>query len=230
MARDATSSGMSSDRVRRRLIWSALVFLILVIVVFAVRRVITDAPNVVSGPVPDDGFDRRYSLHPALAYIHILPGVVYLIGAPFQLNRRFRERHLDLHRKLGRVLISVGITAGVFAIVFGALFAFDGFFEASATMVFGVYFLAALTTALRAIRRRDVATHRRWMIRAFAVALAVGTIRVWVGLFQLFGVLSLRHSFGVAFWVSFVLHALVAEAYLMFRPGLAAARTAAATS
>jgi hypothetical protein len=56
------------------------------------------------------------------------------------------------------------------------------------------------------------------MIRAFAIGLAIGTIRIWIAAFQVFGVLSFRDSFGVAFWLSFVVHALAAEAYLAKRP------------
>lgn len=52
------------------------------------------------------------------------------------------------------------------------------------------------------------------MIRGFAIALAVGTIRIWVGLFALSGLVSFRHSSGQAFWIAFILHALAAEVYL----------------
>ena len=57
------------------------------------------------------------------------------------------------------------------------------------------------------------------MIRAFAVGLAVGTIRIWIGLFEAFGVLETQDAFGVAFWISFLLHAAVAELWLFWRPG-----------
>jgi hypothetical protein len=52
------------------------------------------------------------------------------------------------------------------------------------------------------------------MIRAFAIGLAVGTIRIWVGVFNDSSSCRSRTAFGVAFWLSFLLHALVAEAYL----------------
>lgn len=172
-----------------------------------------------SGTVPpDDSYDQRYALHPVLAYAHILPGVLYLVGAPLQLSRRFRERHFTLHRRLGRVLLPAGITAGVFAIAFGAPYAFGGLSESSATVLFAAYFLVALVTAFAAIKAGDVTGHRRWMIRAFAIGLAVGTIRIWVGVFQATGLLSLEDSFGPAFWLAFVLHALAAELYLSRRP------------
>jgi hypothetical protein len=61
------------------------------------------------------------------------------------------------------------------------------------------------------------------MIRAFAVALAVGTIRVWVGIFQLLGLLAIQDGtgiqwFGIAFWLAFASYALAAEVYVLARP------------
>lgn len=210
---------VGSDRALTATMWTSLILLVTIVLAFAGMRVAVDWPNVATGFVPPaNSPDHGYALHPVLAYMHILTGVVYLVGAPFQLSRRFRERHFTVHRRMGRILLPAGITAGIFAIIFGTLVPFGGPLEASATVVFGGYFVAALVTAFLAIKSSDVTRHRRWMIRAFAVGLAVGTIRVWIGLFQAFGLMSLPDSFGVAFWLSFVLHALLAEAYLWRRP------------
>lgn len=219
-------SRTATDRLRARTIWSVLVFLVVVVLAFAVLRVVVDVPNLAEGEIPEDGFERRYALHPVIAYAHILPGVIYLIGAPFQLNRGFRERHFALHRRMGRVLVPAGIASGVLGIIFGSRFAFGGLLESSATVVFGVYFVAALSIAFLAIKAGDVTRHRRWMIRAFAIGLAVGTIRVWVGVFQGFGLLSMEDSFGIAFWLSFLMHAAAAEAYLAWRPNYEGAASA----
>ena len=199
--------------------WGVVIFLIAVVMVFAVIRVSIDSSNLSSGVVPPEGeFDRRYALQPALAYAHIIPGVVYLLLAPFQISRRFRNRHLELHRRIGRFLVPTGVVTGVFAVVFGFFFSFGGFAEASATLVFGVYFVVALVVAFGAIRAGDQVTHRRWMIRAFAIGLGVGSIRLWVGLFQATGLLTFEAAFGVAFWVAFVIHAIAAEIWLRLRP------------
>ena len=199
--------------------WGVVIFLIAVVMVFAVIRVTIDSSNLSSGVVPPEGeFDRRYALHPALAYAHIIPGVVYLLLAPFQISRRFRNRHLDLHRRIGRFLVPTGVVTGVFAVAFGIFFSFGGFAEASATVVFGVYFVVALVVAFAAIRVGDQVRHRRWMIRAFAIGLGVGSIRLWVGLFQATGLLTFEAAFGVAFWIAFVIHAIAAEIWLRLRP------------
>jgi hypothetical protein len=61
-------------------------------------------------------------------------------------------------------------------------------------VVFGLWFLACLVLAVRAIRRDDIVHHRRWMIRAFAIAIGVGTIRIWIGLFQTAALLDSRRA------------------------------------
>ena len=55
---------------------------------------------------------------------------------------------------------------------------FGGLLKVSATIVFGGYFVTALVSAFVAIKGGDVIQHRRWMIRAFAIGLALGTIRI----------------------------------------------------
>jgi len=105
-----------------------------------------------------------------------------------------------------------------FGIAFGIFLSFGGPIQAAASIVFGPRFVACLLFAYRFIRRGDPRSHRRWMIRAFAVGLAVGTIRIWVGLFQGLQLLSFRDSFGIAFWLSFSMHVIAAEVWLRWRP------------
>lgn len=208
------------ERAADRAAWWLIGALLIVMFVFVGIRLAIDVPNVLSGTLPDESlFEHRYAAHPWLAYGHILPGVVYLSLAPFQLWRGFRNRHLELHRRMGRVAIIAGVTSGVFAVLFGFFFAFGGPLQATAAVTFGLWFIAAFLLAYRAIRRKDIATHRRWMIRAFAVGVAVGTIRLWIGLFEAFGIIGFRDAFGIAFWISFAMHAVAAELWLFWRPG-----------
>lgn len=199
--------------------WGVVFFLIAVVLVFVVIRVTNDSQNIATGVLPAEGeFDRRYAQYPILAYSHIIPGVVYLVLAPFQISRRFRNRHLGLHRRMGRILVPTGILSGVFGIIFGIFFSFGGFAEASAAVVFGTWFVIALALAYSYIRAGDTVRHRRWMIRAFAIGLGVGTIRIWVGLFEATGMLEFDDAFGAAFWLSWTMHVLAAEIWLRLRP------------
>ena len=90
--------------------------------------------------------------------------------------------------------------------------------EAAATAVFGLWFLACLVLAVRAIRLNDIVQHRRWMIRAFAIGIGIGSIRIWLAIFQGTGLLDFASSFGPAFWISFSMHAAAAELWLRAFP------------
>lgn len=211
---------------RRRLVavGAVVAVLLAVVLAFTVHRLAVDTPHVVAGTVPDDPFDRRYVLHAVPAYLHIVPGAVFLLGAPLQLSRRLRARDQEAHRRRGRVLVGAGVLSGVFALAFGGPYAFGGAPEAAAAVVFGTWFAAALVLGLRAARRHDVVAHRDWMVRAFAVAIGVGTIRLWVGVLAGIGPADLPDAFGAAFWLGLGMHAVAAELWLRVAPPRAGRR------
>jgi len=96
------------------------VVLIAIVLIFVVIRIVVDVPNFASGSIPDESlFEHRYARYPWLAYAHILPGVVFLLIAPFRLWRSFRNRNPERHRRLGRIAFTAGLLSGVFAIIFG---------------------------------------------------------------------------------------------------------------
>jgi uncharacterized membrane protein len=203
---------------RLRAVQITVVVLLLIVIFSVVKRFLIDMPNLAAGTLPEDEFDHRYVEQPWLAYLHLTPGVLYLLGAPLQLAYRFRSRHYTFHRRLGRVLAGAAMISGVFALIFGGLFSYGGLPEASAAVVFGLWFLTCLVLAVRAIRRDDIVQHRRWMIRAFAIGIGIATTRIWLALFQVTGPLDFASSLGPAFWISFSLHALVAEFWLRAFP------------
>jgi uncharacterized membrane protein len=185
--------------------------------VFIAIRLMKDLPNIANGTLPPEGeFDRRYAESPVLAYLHIIPGAVYLLGAPFQISRRFRSANYHRHRQMGRAVLTAGLLTGVMAIVVGVVMPFGGFAETSASTVFGFYFVIALFLAFRAIRSGRVSSHRRWMIRVFALGVGVGLIRVVIGLGEALGI-GIAESFGAAFWIAFATMAIVAEIWLRVR-------------
>ena len=212
-------SGAATPVRSRRPVLIFIAVLIGIVLTFYGIRIATDAPFLVTGtdPEPED-FEARYVSHPWLAYLHMTPGVLYVLGAPLQLSQRFRTKHYTLHRRLGRVLVTAAMISVAFALVFGLRFPWGGTVEAIATAVFGCWFLACLLLAVRAIRREEVSIHRRWMIRAFAVGVGVGTIRIWIGLLFGTGLLDFHDSFAAAFWIGLSLHVLAAEWWIRTTP------------
>lgn len=201
-----------------RAVQITLGLIIAIVVASFVNRLLVDIPHLTAGTVPADDLERRYVTHPWLVYLHITPGVLYLLLAILQLTYRFRSRHYVTHRRLGRIAAGAAMLSGVLALVFGGLFSFGGPSEGSASVVFSGWLLVAVVLAVRAIRRGDIVQHRRWMIRAFAVGAGVGTVRIWIVLIQGLGLLDFRSAMGPAFWIGFTLHALAAELWLRAFP------------
>lgn len=105
------------------------------------------------------------------------------------------------------------------AFVMSPQMAIGGPNETAATIFFAILFLVALVKAFLAIRRGKVALHREWMIRMFAIGLAVATVRPIVGVF--FATRSITHLtphdfFGIAFWLGFTIHLIAAEIWINY--------------
>jgi len=209
-----------------RILWLITLVLVLIGVAIVIRRTLLlfapppAAPQFSQAAALDAGFSR----HRLLTMVHIIPGLLFMLLAPLQFVRTLRSRRPRLHRWMGRVVIASGMIIGTTALVMSPQMAIGGANETAATMFFAIIFLFALTKAFLSIRRGKVALHREWMIRAFAIGLAVATIRPIVGAFfatQRITHLTPHDFFGTAFWLGFTMHLIAAEIWINYtRPGL----------
>jgi uncharacterized membrane protein len=143
-----------------------------------------------------------------------LPGAVFLVLAPLQFVPSIRQKHRGIHRWMGRVLVTCGLIIGTSALVMSYKMNIGGPNETAATTLFAIVFLICLVKAFVHIRRKEVARHREWMIRAYGVGLGVATTRPIVGAFFAFRRLTPHEFFGIAFWLGFSITFLVAEAWV----------------
>ncbi len=150
------------------------------------------------------------------SFLHIIPGALFMILAPTQFIATIRENHIWFHRLSGRILVVCGFVIGITALVMSFQMAIGGANETAATFVFAVVFLFALGKAFYHVRRREIARHREWMIRMFAIGLAIATVRPIVGMFFVFTTLSPHEFFGIAFWLGFTIHLIAAEIWINY--------------
>jgi uncharacterized membrane protein len=151
-----------------------------------------------------------FEAHRAGIYAHIFASVVALALGPFQFSARLRSTRPALHRGLGRLYLGVGVLVGGLAGLFMALHAFGGL---SSRLGFACLALGWLYTgfrAYRAIRARDVAAHRRWMVRNFALTFAAVTLRLWLPASIASGV-PFDLAYPVIAWLCWVPNLLAAE-------------------
>jgi uncharacterized membrane protein len=184
-------------------------------------------------PIPEGSpaaLDTGFARHPLLTMVHIVPGLLFVTLGPLQFITTLRARRPRLHRWIGRLVLASGIVIGVTALWMSPQMAIGGANETAATTLFAILFLFALGKAFLAIRRRKIAQHREWMIRAFAIGLAVAFVRPIVGVF--FATRRITHLtphdfFGTAFWLGFTIQTIAAEIWINHTRRLTTNSTAA---
>ena len=143
-------------------------------------------------------------------YAHIFASAVALAIGPVQFSTRIRRRYQTVHRWLGRTYLGVGVVVGGLA---GLFVAFNAFGGVPARLGFACLAVAWLYTGLRAyraIRAGDIATHRRWMIRNFALTFAAVTLRIWLPSSMALGI-DATLAYQVIAWLCWVPNVVVAE-------------------
>jgi uncharacterized membrane protein len=207
---------MEVSKSTSRLVWTGVVFLALIGVAAVTRRTLVLLwPNTfASNGSPAAALDAGFARHLVLTLIHILPGALFLVLAPLQFVPVIRRNHLQIHRWMGRVLVVCGLIIGASALIMSYRMNIGGPNETAATTLFAIVFLICLLKAYVHIRRKEVARHRDWMIRAYGVGLGVATTRPIVGAFFAARRLTPHEFFGIAFWLGFTVTFLVAEAWV----------------
>ena len=175
---------MRTQRWMSWLVWTVVIVLAIIGLAAVTRRVLELAQMIPPAPSMRGGaFDAGFALRPILTLSHLVPGAMFMVLGPLQLVHGIRVRHLWLHRLLGRVYVAASVVVGVTALVMSFTLTIGGAIESAATLVFALIFLFSLGKAVVHVRRGEIARHREWMIRAFAIGLAVATIRPIIGLF-----------------------------------------------
>jgi uncharacterized membrane protein len=230
----------ASSRVSRRLWFLVLVLAALGVVAGIARGIYVDSLIASSEPFRNGLFsffgltdpfaagrrelveqvDGKYRDHAVLTRLHVFAGALFLAGVPFQLSRRFRTRHPRIHRLTGRTLVVMGIVSAVPGLYFGVGVPLAGAGEAVIVAVVGALFIVALLNGLAAARRQDYTTHREWMIRAAAAAIAISTVRLYALVLDL--VLTPRgfnaqQIFVICVWLGWVTTIGAAELWIRTR-------------
>lgn len=153
-------------------------------------------------------------------WAHTMGGAVAVLIGPFQLLTKLRTSLPRVHVWMGRVYL--------FAVFCGALGGLYFSANSDAGMAgnigfatLAIFWLYSGTQAYLAIRRGDVQTHRRWMLRNYALTFAAATLRIQLPLLIIGGV-AFQVAYTTVAWSSWVPNWLAVEWWL--RKGKAVVR------
>ena len=144
-----------------------------------------------------------FQARPAIVLTHVFAAVLALLIGPLQFWVRLRQGSPSFHRWSGRVYLGLGVLVGGLAGLYMAFHAYGGI---ASRLGFSGLALGWLYTGMRAylsIRARDIAAHRAWLIRNYALTFAAVTLRLYVPAAVAFGV-TFETAYPVIAWLCWV--------------------------
>ena len=176
-------------------------------------------PLALQRPAEVARMDGKFAAHPTLTLLHVVPGGLFLLFAPLQFSSRLRSRHLALHRWSGRIILPLLVASMLPGLYFGVINPYGGPGEAVMIALFCGALFMSIGIAFIAIRRRQVARHREWMIRVFAFAIAISSIRLAFGAIDAAltpSGIPPPQQFTLAVWIGWLITLAAAEAWIRY--------------
>ena len=197
----------------RKIGWGTMAVLALLVAVYA-------GGALVSPALRGDFIQNLFDTAPLAVIAHLGGGIVALVAGAAQVNSRLRTRAPVAHRWLGRAYV-VGVAIGGSAGLTMAFSADGGLVAKVGFGMLAVTWLSSTGIAFRQIRARDVASHRRWMLRSYALTLAAVTLRLYMPAFAIAGV-GFDAAYPLIAWLCWVPNLVVVEWLVLARPWPAA--------
>ena len=165
----------------------------------------------------EDGFfeEQRtvYLAHTFAIVGHVAGSAVALILGPTQfLSTLRRKGRVHIHRWLGRAYLAGVAIGGLFGLRM-AFLAYGGWVARAGFLCLSLAWLYTGTQAFLAIRRRNVAAHRQWMTRNYALTFAAVTLRLWLGI-AIATNLDFETAYQVVAWLAWVPNLAIVERHL----------------
>jgi uncharacterized membrane protein len=188
----------------RKIGWSVMTFLAALVFLVAGRYLTLN---------PDVYFPEQkavYMLHTTALLMHIVGAMLAVIIGPFQFLSKLRSRRfLNVHRWLGRTYLIAVLVGGLGGLYMAPL-SYGGLPTHLGFAVLGILWLFSGWKAYRHIRRKEIESHREWMMRNYALTFAGVMLRLWLPLLTSIG-FEFLPSYLVVAWLCWIPNLLVVE-------------------
>jgi len=133
-------------------------------------------------PVTPD--NARFLGAPLPVVLHLAFSLVYGILGAFQFSPSVLRRNPAWHRAAGKALVLSGLIVALSGVWLTLIFPivkaeglgrFDGMGLYVIRILVGLAMAGAIVRGVVAIRKRDVLSHRAWMLRGYALGMGAGT-------------------------------------------------------
>jgi len=144
-------------------------------------------------------------------YAHVLISGIILVAGFFQVFPQSSRRFVRVHRLLGYIyVLGILFFAAPGALVM-SLFINRGPWVLASFLLQCTLWFAFTAIAFREIRKRNIAAHKRWMWRSYALTFAAITLRVYIFFTSYQVSLDQPGAYAALAWLSWVPNLILVE-------------------
>ena len=203
------------------LLQSFLVYLILCVATFLMLRVVMDY-TALRDDVDFLRFKQAYvgyAWWKVAFYVHVFSAVGALLAGFTQFSDQILQKHRSLHRTLGRIyaydILLVNFPAAMVLAVCA-----NGLLPGRiAFVLLDCLWFAFTYTGVMAARRGQIARHKAFMIRSYALTFSAITLRTWKFILSRSFHIDPVHLYMIDAWMGFVPNLLIAEWWIRQHAG-----------
>lgn len=148
-------------------------------------------------------------------FIHVFSAIFVLLAGFTQFSKNIRAKFPAVHKRMGWLYVVVTLfLAGPSGFIIG-IYANGGVSSKIAFCLLSVLWILFTVLALLKILKKQVLSHRKWMIRSFALALSAITLRAWKYI-----LVALFHPkpmdvYQIVAWLGWTLNLVIAEIIIL---------------
>ncbi|MBA3680717.1 MAG: DUF2306 domain-containing protein [Bacteroidetes bacterium] len=148
-------------------------------------------------------------------FVHVFSAIFVLLAGFTQFSKKIRVKFPVIHKHLGWLYVIVTLfLAGPSGFIIG-VYANGGISSKIAFCLLSILWILFTALALLKITKKQVLSHRKWMIRSFALALSAITLRAWKYI-----LVALFHPkpmdvYQIVAWLGWTLNLVIAEIIIL---------------
>ena len=147
----------------------------------------------------------------AAFYTHVFTIIPTLLAGFTQFSKQFLDEHKRLHRLMGRIYAYDILLINAPAAMVLAVNANGQIPGRTAFVVLDCLWFFFTLKAVVEIQKGNVASHRRYMVRSYALTLSAVTLRAWKLIILSFVCIDPLHLYMIDSWMGFLPNLLFAE-------------------
>lgn len=149
-------------------------------------------------------------------FIHVYTSIFVLLAGVTQFSNTIQRKYKSIHRSFGWIyIVTTLLLAAPSGLIIG-IYANGGVSSQIAFILLAILWFLFTLIALKKAIKKDISSHKKWMIRSFALAVSAITLRAWKYILVYLFHPKPMDVYMIIAWLGWVLNLIIAE-YIIYK-------------